>query len=175
MSLTISGVVSAINSKEVKTKFGVKPVYELVVEGETYKCGFKKPPVKEGMAITLNYDPGKYGNDVVEGSITSDPGRVSTPTPPIAPRNYGGSKGVFPIPGDDGQRSILRQNAVTNAREAIGDLVASGALAHDASKGVSSEDVISAYAQDIITMAKLFEAYTSGDADEEAVRKELNA
>jgi hypothetical protein len=66
----------------------------------------------------------------------------------------GGGKGVFPIPALDGQRAIVRQNAITNAREL-----------YAASKGGKVFDFSRDVAAEIVSVARFFEAYACGDLD----------
>ena len=41
---SMTGVVEAESTKDVTTKWGVKPTYSIKVNGTWVKCGFKKPP-----------------------------------------------------------------------------------------------------------------------------------
>lgn len=159
MSITTSGTVVETDSKEVKTKFGMKPVYSFKLDdGVWYKHGFKDPKLSAGMAVEFDYTPGKYGNDVTDGSITAR--KVGTaPSPPFVPRS--GGKGVFPIPPDDGQRSIVRQNALTNARELV--------CATQSFEPGSLELIVTT----VIAVARQFESYTAGDSDLAAVEESL--
>ena len=98
----------------------------------------------------------------VNGKITKMTGgaassvAASAPTP--APRSYG-SKGVFPIPLDDGQRSIIRQNALTNARELVCKTLKDGSK------------IDTKVTDTIIGIAKEFEAYTAGDIERFAAKE----
>ena len=64
------------------------------------------------------------------------------------------ARGVFPLAANDGSRSIVRQNSITNAVALYGQL---------GFKAESSEDA--AYA--VINIARIFEKYSSGDLDAE--------
>ena len=45
---SMTGVVEAESTKDVTTKWGVKPTYSIKVNGTWVKCGFKKPPCNTG-------------------------------------------------------------------------------------------------------------------------------
>jgi hypothetical protein len=172
------GVVEQIGSKNVTTKFGVKPTYSFKVGGEWFKTGFKNPVVAVGDSISFEYTPGKYGNDVeleslVVGtsvaalSLTTTSHAPATaiyaPTPMHAPVNSGVKSyrnGTFPIDPLDGQRSIIRQNALTNARELVQQTIKPGGVLTDVDATVVS----------ILNIARKFEAYTSGDIEAEAAK-----
>lgn len=150
----VTGEVSAVGSKPVNTKWGEKSTHSFQVDGVWYKTGFKKGKFSKGDTITFTYVEGPYGNDVDVASIST--GGAATASAPAAsaakPAYTGGGKGVFPIPALDGQRAIVRQNALTNARELW---IVNG------SKGDSIKDE----AYDIIAIARIFEAYACGDLD----------
>jgi hypothetical protein len=148
----ITGEVSAVGSKPVTTKWGEKTTHSFQVDGVWYKTGFKKGKFSKGDTITFTYVEGPYGNDVDVASIST--GGASAPAASAAKPAYtGGGKGVFPIPALDGQRSIVRQNALTNARELW--------VAQESTSGDSVKD----QAFEIIAIARIFEAYACGDLD----------
>lgn len=161
----VTGVVESIGTKEVKTRFGMKPTFSMKVDGEWYKLGFTKPKCDKGDEVTFSYTEGTYGREVDAKAISVGAGGVKGAPTPAAARpapSYGG-KGVFPIPALDGQRAIVRQNALTNAREAVVAAFGGGVFVPDA-----------ALADNIISLARKFEAYACGDLD--AVRaSELKA
>lgn len=66
---------------------------------------------------------------------------------------------VFPVPKDHGDRSIIRQNSLTNARELYVGLIGVGGTG-DWDKAVDQ----------IIAMAYKFEAYSSGDLELNAAK-----
>lgn len=157
----VSGTVEAMSSKEVNTKFGTKQTYSFKLGGQWFKTGFKKPSCAEGDNVEVTYTVGKYGNEVT----TVTPTLVSTthPSPPLpsAKPTYG--RGVFPIPPLSGERAIIRQNALTNAREVV------MAVLSFKEDGDNPADVV--IAQRIIEMARNFEAYTAGDIDADLALK----
>lgn len=150
----MTGVVSAMSSKEVNTKWGMKPTYSFQVDGQWFKTGFKKAKMNKGDNVQFTYTEGAYGNDVDVASVTVV-GGDATPAPSAqrAPSPSYGSKGVFPIPPLDGQRAIVRQNALTNARELYTNC--------QPTKVKSLEDA----AYEIIKVARVFESYACGDLD----------
>ncbi len=89
-----------------------------------------------------------------EGSVVETITDVKSNPPKFA-------KGNFPIHPLDGQRSICRQNALTNALTFI-SLNISITGAHEP---ISTDDVLAT--------ASVFEAYTAGDSDREAAENEL--
>ena len=169
MSLKMTGVVEQVGSKDVTTRFGNKPTYSFKVNGEWYKLGFKKAPaVVEGANVSFDYTPGKYGNEVDPMSVMPSTAAPTAPAAGVAgvPRSTGGGRnGVFPIPAEDGQRSIVRQNALTNAREFY--------CARSGGKGGTYLDKYEMDANAIIGLARIFESYTTGDRDLEEVMAEL--
>ena len=78
---------------------------------------------------------------------------------PMASKGAGGTgyaRGVFPLAANDGSRSIVRQNSITNAV----------ALYNKLREGSPVEDEESA-AYSVINIARIFEKYSSGDLDAE--------
>ena len=64
------------------------------------------------------------------------------------------ARGVFPLAANDGSRSIVRQNSITNAVALYGKLTTEETSAEEA-----------AYA--VINIARIFEKYSAGDIDAE--------
>jgi hypothetical protein len=149
-----SGVVESMGTKEVKTRFGMKPTYSAKVDGEWFKLGFTKPTFGKGDSISFNYSESTYGMemDVKSVVVAASTGVGGVPTSAAAPSRpaYTGGKGVFPIPPLDGQRSIVRQSSLTNARELY---VTMG----------TADTTVDEAAHEIIRIAKIFEAYSCGD------------
>ncbi len=147
--------VTEMSSKPVTTKYGTKKTYSFKADGDWYKCGFKVPPFKEGDEVTFKFTEGTYGREVdmdsisIGGSASVPPARSgSTGSTASAPRS------AFPISPLDGQRSIIRQNCVTQAREL-----------YVGSKGGKVFDFTPATADEVIAMARKFEAYAAGELD----------
>jgi hypothetical protein len=164
------GIVEQLGSKPVKTKYGMKPTYSFKVGGQWYKTGFKDPKLSVGQDIEFESTTTMYGLEVGAEAIVVH-GTTATPLVPTAVAKTDGSvkvnmspqsyspKGVFPIPALDGQRAIVRQNALTNARELVQQTIKVGGT-FDAGPTVDT----------IIDIARRFEAYTTGDADVEQVK-----
>lgn len=99
----------------------------------------------------------------VQGVITPT-SAPATATAAAAPNNKNYRNGNFPIDPLDGQRSIIRQNALTNAVKSLSiedDCIAS--------------DKIDEYADSVIALARRFEAYTAGDMDRQKAMEMANA
>lgn len=165
MSLNMTGVVEQLGGKEVVTKFGPKPTFSFKVNGTWVSAGFKDPKVSVGDSISFEYEPDKYGNKLHDGSIKKGAAVAVTPVGTASVSSGGGRHGSFPIGALDGQRSIIRQNALTNARE----LYKEYASATDLEGGVLN---MSHHADNVISIARHFEAYTAGDLDMDAAMKE---
>ena len=117
---------------------------------------------KAGDNVSFAWAPSKDGQyKNIKGSVNVSGGGAATPAPaePSAPRgassggSYGRSSITFPLPPLDGQRVIVRQNALGHATKLV---VETGG---HASK--NKQDL----AQEIIDLARLFEAYVAGDLD----------
>jgi len=148
--------IEQISTKSVKTKFGEKPTYSFKANGEWFKCGFKNPRVNAGDVVEFDFTEGAYGKDVNMDSFKKSGGGATAPAAaparPAGGGGFGGRSNVFPIPPLDGQRAIVRQNSLTNAVQLMKDTV---------DKKLSYEK----QAEAIIAVARMFEAYSCGDAD----------
>lgn len=168
----MNGVVEQLATKDVTTKFGVKPTYSIKVSGNWVKHGFKKPACNVGDTIEFDGEEGKYGVEAKNIVVTAKgaPGTVPVSisgVTSIRPGSTGGgsySTKVFPIPALHGDRSIVRQNALARATDLY--IGARGGKAFDLD--LVTSDLI-------IKMARQFEAYTAGDLDLEAAKKETAA
>jgi len=153
-------IVENITQKEVNTKFGPKPAFSITANGERYSYGFKKPTFKIGDTIDFQFTENTYGKNVDLTSVRllskgeGAPAVTATSVAPSKP-SYGAAK-VFPIPPLHGDRAIVRQNSITNAVKAFDNYL-------------RGEDVvpksIDEYAEEIIAVARKFEAYSCGDLD----------
>lgn len=169
--MNATGVVEQLGTKPVNTKFGSKNTYSAKVGGQWYKFGFKNPGFAVGDNVALEYTPGTYGNEVSSFSKGAAGAASAANEAPAAtaprPAATGSSRaGVFPIPALDGQRAIVRQNALTNARELY-------CAAKNGGKGFAVD--FEADPLNIIKMARVFEAYACGDMDMEAAQASLGA
>ena len=157
---SMTGVVEAESTKDVTTKWGVKPTYSIKVNGTWVKCGFKKPPCNTGDEISFDGETGTYGlegkNIIVTAKGSGAPPASSTAVS-VVPSSKGASTfnaRVFPIPPLHGDRSIVRQNALARSTELfIG------------CRGGKPFDLNEDATKIIISIARQFEAYTAGDLD----------
>lgn len=158
----MSYIIERITSKEVNTKFGAKPAYSIKANGEWFQYGFKKPAFNEGDEVDFQYTESSYGKQVDAKSVRTLAKGTGSPT--AAPSGGGGkptySAKVFPIPPLHGDRAIVRQNSITNATKLVCDL----------SNYESWSDGKDA-ADEIIAIARMFEAYSCGDLEAEAAAK----
>ena len=175
MTMKVSGVVKGVYSKPVTTKFGNKNVYDMLLDdGNYYKHGFKKPNVEVGDSVTIEYEVDKYGNKILKLSSgatgssapTDNQGTAAPSTHSTQTYSIKNSK-PFPVPFDHGDRSIIRQNSLTNARELV-DAIWQNYGVGDESP--IDEDVIDR----ILKIAYKFEEYSSGDREAKAADAILN-
>lgn len=170
----ITGIINKVWTKNVTTRYGDKDVTLFSIEGgdKIFNVGFGKQDIRPGDEVSFSYDGPKYGEFQVDKKtlkITSrdNPHTEPAETPKPAPSSGGGggssgggsggsrfSRGTFPLDFQDGQRSILRQHAFTQASEVVREgLRADGGLIPDDS----------AFVDRIIRLAYKIERYTSGD------------
>ena len=97
---------------------------------------------------------GKYNN--IKGSV-----KKGGTTAPVSGASSEGTLKVLK-PTLDRERSIIRQNALTNARELYTSFLA------------DSEDLSETVIKTILSVAREFEAYTSGDSDIEVAKEALS-
>lgn len=156
-------VVKALSEKVVNTKRGPAKTYSFCGDDETwYKLGFKPAPFAKGDTIEFEATSGAYGMEVDFPSIRV----ISKGDGSSAPSGGGGrgapSRGAFPIAPNDGQRSIIRQNAVTNARELL-----------VATRDCAAEfKTVDEALDEVIRIAQKIELYTTGD--KERIIKEMS-
>jgi len=146
--MEVTGVVEAISEKDVTTKFGPKKTFGLRMDGQWYNCGFKRTACNKGDSVKVVYHPDAYGNKVDSVSVTS--AGVATGGGSAPHRSF--SRGVFPIPKDDGQRSIIRQSCCKVAVEALGHTLLPGA-----------ENTPEEVAARIVSIASMLERYCTGE------------
>lgn len=172
----MSYTVTAINDRKVNTKFGEKLSYTFMANGEKFNLGFNKPAFKVGDTIEFTFTEGTYGKDVEKGTVRviskGAPGAAPV-TDPAAPataagRSYGPPTRPFPIPLLHGDRAIIRQNALTNAREAFIELVKLNREAGAKAEPLSKEE----FTKHILTIASIFEEYSAGDIERRMAEKD---
>lgn len=160
----ITGVVESV----AHTGKGIK------VQGEWYGAfaASSLNGCKAGDTVSFAWSPskdGRYKN--IKGSVNVTGGGAATPTSPeaSAPRSapsggsYGRSSITFPLPPLDGQRVIVRQNALGHATKI---LVEGYHLKEKLEDGFDTE-----ICDRIIAMARQFESYVAGDLDLELAKE----
>lgn len=160
-----TGTVQSITNKSITTKLGIKPVYSAQVGGQWFDFGFKKPTFNVGDNVTFEYTDGTFGKKADPASVSVAGGTLPAPKSAMLP-SYNGK--AFPVPALHPDRSIVRQNSVTNARE----LVSSAGTFYDS--GEPTEFKVNSWdeaADIIIKLARKFEAYSCGDLDVERAKE----
>lgn len=157
----MTGIVEAISTKDVNTKFGSKPTYSLKVNGTWLRCGFKNPNASVGDEVEFDGNTSPYGLETKEVTVLRK--EAGTP-PPVAtsntatavPRTTGSGYAakVFPIPPLHGDRAIVRQNALARATDI-----------YIAARGGKPFELEGSNLDFVISLARKFEAYTAGDLD----------
>lgn len=155
----MTGIVEAVSTKDVNTKFGNKPTFSLKINGGWVKCGFKNPNASVGDEVEFDGNTGTYGLEtkavnVLRKAAASAPAAAtsnSTPTPKVV---SGYSAKVFPIPPLHGDRAIVRQNALARATDI-----------YIAARGGKPFELEGSNLDFVISLARKFEAYTAGDLD----------
>jgi len=155
----MSYIIENITTKEVTTKFGPKPAYTIIANGERFGYGFKKPMFAIGDEIDFQFTENTYGKNVDLTSVQMLKKGTGAPTPSASSASpakapYSPPSKVFPIPLLHGDRAIVRQNSVTNATKLVSELL-------------TAEDTadLEEWAEKIISIARKFEAYSCGDLD----------
>lgn len=146
---TVTGKVEAMSGKSAYGTYG------MLINGKWYNS---KWPIKANKGDEVEFDDGgkSYVNKLTVVSAGGGGGGAAPSATPTRSTSY--SRGKFPIAKDDGQISIIRQNALTNAVKLVTEAKGLGA---------NIEDSVST----ILDIARVFEAYTSGDVDREAAKR----
>ena len=167
-----TGIVEAISTKDVSTKFGTKPTFSMKVGGTWIKCGFKNPNVAVGYEVEFDGVSGTYGVETKSVNILrkadaapTPSGATTAPAAAVFKTAYSGYKEkVFPIPALHGDRAIVRQNALARATDLY--IAARGGKPFELE--LSTLDLV-------VTLARKFEAYTAGDIDMQEAMEETTA
>lgn len=135
-----------------QSKFG----WGLLLEEDETKWYNSKFEIKASAGDNVTFDDGgkNYVNKlkVNMGGVVAKAGVSSTPT--TVKTHY------LPVPLDN-SRAIIRQNALTNAREFF-------------TISVEALETTEESVNEIVRIARIFEEYTSGDGDMAAALKTLN-
>ncbi len=155
----VEGNIDNITTKEVKTKFGPKPVYMVEVNGTVVNCGFRKPSFHVGEYVEWDTEI-KYGELqlVTKGQAPSQgqqqqPQSRGTTTPP---------RSQFPVGKDTKDISIIRQSALKAAVETF-------ALSKDSWSADDMDDL----AEQIIHLAYKYAEFGSGHREVKAAKKAM--
>lgn len=116
--MQVQGNLAKIHTKSGQGKRGPWTAYRLGVDTggadlEWFGYGFEAPKVTEGSTIEFEAEEGKFGKDVVEGSL-----KLLKKTAPAAKK--------FAAKDDTRQDSIVRQNATSTAANVL-----NGMITHD--------------------------------------------
>lgn len=159
------GTVTAFESEKKTSKQGKPFTVHLVVldNGDKFEAGYKRPDsVRIGDIAVIDWEV-KYGAKAIVSIRRGAPSDVAqaAQAPAQAPQQSAaparGSFGkTFPVPADHPDRSIIRQNSLNHATQAVASLVAAKAL-----KVADEEE----FATLTIKVARLYEAYSSGAED----------
>jgi len=154
---TIEGVVSAVSVKERNTPYGQKKATSFQVDGNWYSGGFKVWEVDKGDRVRLTFETNQNGYHDVKGIAVLEKGAPAAPTAAQsgAPR----SGRSFPVDPLAPERTINRQNALTAAVAFCN---------HNAGPGEFLPE-------DVVSVARAFESYTTGDLDRQEVEQMIAA
>lgn len=143
-------ITGEIEAKTGKGKYGT---YGILVNGKWYNSKYEARCEK---GDTVEFDDGgkNYYNKLKVvggsgGSSSPSPGRSATPG--------------FPVALDTKDRAIVRQNSLGHATSLVSNMIEAGALKFP--KWEDREAATEAYAVLCVDVARIFEAYSSGDAD----------
>lgn len=159
----MTGIVEQVSTKDVNTKFGLKPTFSMKVNGTWVKCGFKSHNANPGDEVEFDGNTGTYGmetkavNIIRKGAGAAPSTGVTSSTAPAPAKSFGGGgfkEKVFPIPALHGDRAIVRQNALARATDIF--IAARGGKPFELDESTFSL---------VIGFARKFEAYTAGDLD----------
>lgn len=149
----IEGYVEAVSVKERTTKYGEKMATSFKVGDKWYSGGFKTWEVDKGDKVSLTFKENAKGYLDVTGIAVLEKGSPSlTKGQSGAPR----ANRAFPVDALDPSRSVIRQNSLRHAINFCNNTDETGA-------GYNVDDVIN--------VARQFEAYSAGDLDREEAEK----
>ena len=149
----ITGVVEGTS-----TNYGK---FSILVDGVWYGtkaeyATFPHPVKGDNVTFDNGGDGKKYLQKVTINSSGNTAPQAASGGTTAAPARGGYSRGSFPIEPLDGQRSIIRQNAVTNANTFLENF---------------GTDGVSTTVDMLLNIARKIEAYTAGDLDRERAKE----
>lgn len=157
----MTGIVEQVSTKDVNTKFGLKPTFSMKVNGTWVKCGFKNHNASVGDEVEFDGNTGTYGMEtkavnIIRKGAGAAPSTGVTSSTAAPAKSFGGGfkEKVFPIPALHGDRAIVRQNALARATDIF--IAARGGKPFELDESTFSL---------VIGFARKFEAYTAGDLD----------
>ena len=163
-----TGTVDKVIARTVNTRKGPMSVYDIIVDGTKYQWGFSNPTkvgITDGAEIDFTFTTGAYGPKIEPSAVSvKATGSGAAPvraTPTDAGATTARSGRVFPVPATSGEIAIIRQNALTNARELV--------TAYPSKFNCDSDG--EAMVNAILEVARAFADYTSGRDVEEKVAK----
>ena len=151
------GVVQNVVDVNVNTKWGPKVTKRFTIDGEEYSGGFKKWSANAGDEVVITFEQTDKGYRNIKSLTVVAAGTGAAVPSTSAPKsNSGGGGGFrggrsFPVEPLAPERTINRQNALTAAQRACGEIV-------------DTID-IEKYMETVVRVARYFEAYTTGDLD----------
>jgi len=165
----IKGVVARVDSRNVTIKKGPKAgnvikAFDLIIDGKKYDMGFMDPAskgIQAGSEISFESEVNQYGVKVsIPSLVVHGQGNPVPQASAHVTSNAGKARdrGSFPVPKTSGEFAIIRQNALTNSREVIQQLITLDCAAHDRECQMTDEDI----AERVIKMANIFADYSSG-------------
>lgn len=158
--MQLQGVIDSLYTKQVNTKRGPADVYHAVIDGHDVNLGFRTNK-KEGEYFNHEVQQNKFGEyEIVKGSNSNGaannraPANNSKPAAPAAKPHK-----QFPVEINTKDTSIIRQNALTNAREAVCAM-----MALEGNKKFDDSDV----GERIIALAYQFADFSTGQREVKA-------
>lgn len=163
---TIDSVVTSLETNPFTSKAGKTFTEHLVVtqDGEKVSVGLKQK-YRVGDRINVDVDQ-KFGKLQEVGPPTGVPTKAPAKST-VAAAPY--SSRTFPVPELSGEMAIIRQNALTNARELVG-YKSSIAVASNTPKA-ERDQIYDALVEDVLRIAYKFADFTSGHREMKVARQ----
>lgn len=169
---TIDSTVASLDTKTLSklNRYG-KPIvihYVVTADGDRVSIGFKQT-YKVGDKFSADVET-SYGELKFVGPASGPATPKNTTAGPknASNKSEGGGGRVFPVPELSGEMSIIRQNALTNARELV---VATIADLPDGATKAEREQFYDAVVEDILRVAYKFADFSSGHREVKLAKK----